>query len=242
MKYPSIIISIFMSLILAACASPMQKANKDAAIKQASKPVDVNVNVPFDEDQAKAAMALGNTTVKGVLYHKVTSQGQYAGEDKLLTLEPAHYIKGVNVYLYPETAHLKELLRLENENRRQRISDKTVQLKRFVPDPRLYQYALKSTTDEHGRYSFKQLKPGKYYVIAQNYNVSSRGSAVVPDGSSIVTNGIYYTEVAHYKTQQYNVGTLVEYAKEIDISPNQKILELESRMRFRTNLDIMFGK
>jgi len=219
----------------------MQQADKAASIQQANKPVKVKVAVPFDEAQAKEAMALGNTTIKGVLYHKVTSRGQYAGEDKLMTLEPAHYIKGLNVYLYPVTAHLTELIRLEKENRRQRVNNKTAQLKEFVPDERFYKYALQSKTDEQGRYFFNQLKPGKYMIVAQNYDVSSRGTGVVRDGTSVVTNGIYAAEVAHYRTQEYNVGTIVEYQKEVEVAPNQKEMVLESRMRFKYNIDLLLG-
>lgn len=234
-----ILLAVFSMLV--ACATPMQQADRSAAIQQANTPVKVNINVPFDEAQAKAAMDLGDATIRGVLYHKVTARGKYAGEDTLLTLEPAHYIKGVDVYLYPVTAHLNELLRLEKENRRQRISDETTQLKVFMPDDRIYKYALKSTTDEQGRYLFNKLRPGKYIVIAPNYDVSSRGTAVVRDGTSVVTNGIYAAEVAHYRTQGYNVGTIVEYEKDVEIKPNQKELTLESRMRFKYNVDLLLG-
>lgn len=226
--------SLMVVLMLSGCVSPMQRADSEARNQQLNTPVDVRVGVLFDEAQAKAAMALGNANIKGVLYHKVTSGGKYAGADAALTLNPARYISNVDVMLYPVTAHLLELMRLEEENRgRLRPWSADKQLKRFIPDERLYKYSLKTKTDEHGRYFFNQLKPGRYLVFVADQDVTSTGTETVRDGTSVVSDGYYSTEVAHYRNQDFRVRTPVHYEEYVEIKPGQKEMVLESRMRIR---------
>lgn len=227
-------LSFVIVSMLTGCVSQMQQADNKALSKQLNTSVDVKVDVPFDEVQVKMAMALGNSTLKGVLYHKVKSGGKYAGEDVTLTLNPAIYISNVEVMLYPVTAHLLELMRLEDENRaRLRPWSTDKQLKRFIPDERIYKYSLKTKTDEYGRYFFNQLKPGHYLVIAVEQDITSTGTEVVKDGTSVISNGYYYAEAAHYRDQNFRVKTPVHYEEYIEIKSGQKEVVLESRMRMR---------
>lgn len=235
-----IFLSVLGASLLVGCASPLQQAEHAARVQQASTPVQEPVTVPFDEAQARKAMEPGTTTIKGVLYHKVTMGGKYAGEDKTLTLNPPRHLRGIKLALYPTSAHLTELLRLENENRRQRARSNTAQLKHFVPDARLSKYGKFTRTDEHGRYAFNGLKPGKYHLIAENVDVSSTGTEVVVTGASVVSNGVYSAPVTHYGTQNFRVKTLVEYDEEVEIQPGQQELTVESRMRFINNLGLLF--
>jgi len=234
MQFKSVILNLIISTALIGCASPMQKADQEAKKQQLNTPVEVKITVPFDEAQAKTAMELGSTNIKGVLYHKVSSGGKNAGSDAPFTLSPAVNLKNVNVYLYPVTAHLLELNRLENENKN-RFSpfSKDKQLKHFIPDSRIFKYALHSKTDDYGRYFFKSLKPGRYYILAENQNITSGGSETVPDGVGVVSNGwgVPVGTVQHYRNQNFNVSTVVEYEEFVEIKAGQKELVLESRMR-----------
>lgn len=227
--------SLFISTLVG-CASTLDQADREARIKQLDTPVDENVTVLFDEPQAQAAMLPGRATLKGVLYHKVRNGGQYAGEDTTLTLAPSTFLSGVNVYLYPVTAHLVELNRLEeaNINRFNNgfFSEKK-QLKNIIPDQRLFKYSRVTKTDDHGRYFFNNLKPGNYYVYAAPQDILTTGTETVRDGTSVVTDGIYSAEVAHYRNQDYRVRTPVEYAEYVSIGSGQLEVALESRMRHR---------
>lgn len=239
MRYQSTIVSVLISIALAACASPMQKAENDAKLRQANTAVEEKVVIPFDENQANAAMQEGSTVIKGVLYHKVvTSGGKNAGSDPPFSIAPAQFLTGVKVWLYPETAHLKELLRLEKENRRSRAWSKTAQLKDYVPDSRVYKYRLESTTDASGRYFFTKMKPGRYYIVAQNQNVTSTGSETVVDGVAVVSNGygVPVGTVQQYRNQDFRVKTPVEYGEFVEVKSGQKELKIESRMRFNPGL------
>ncbi|PKO36680.1 MAG: hypothetical protein CVU33_17100 [Betaproteobacteria bacterium HGW-Betaproteobacteria-6] len=236
MKFNSaLIVSIFICA-LAGCASTLDQADRQAKIKQLDTPVDEKVTVPFDEAQAKAAMMPGNTTLRGVLYHKVRNGGKYAGEDTTLTLAPSTFLSGVDVYLYPVTEHLVELNRLEDDNRKRftlGLFGGKKQLKNFIPDKRLFKYSRTTKTDTHGRYFFNDLKPGSYYIFVPPQSITSTGTELVKNGNSVVTNGLYSAEVAHYRNQDFRVKTAVQYAEYVDISPGQKEIKIESRMRFK---------
>ncbi len=232
----SALICLLVAGVLGGCASPMQKADDDAKLRQANTAVEEKVVAKFDEKQAKAAMQLGDAMIKGVLYHKVSTGGKNAGSDAPFSIAPAKFLTGVKVWLYPETAHLTELLHLEKENRRSRAWSKTAQLKHYVTDERLYNYRLEATTDESGRYFFKNMRPGRYYIVAQNQNVTSTGSETVVDGVAVVSNGfgVPVGTVQQYRNQDFRVKTPVEYGEFVEVKTGQKEVKLESRMRFNT--------
>jgi len=236
MKFKSAFIGGLFISALTGCASTLDQADREARIKQLDTPVDEKVTVLFDEAQAKAAMLPGSTTLRGVLYHKVRSGGRYAGEDTTITLAPSTFLAGINVYLYPVTAHLLELNRLEEDNRHRftiGLFSEKKQLKKIIPDQRLFKYSRVTKTDTHGRYVFNNLKPGNYYIYVLPQNISSTGTEEVRNGTSVVTDGIYSAEVAHYRKQDFRARTIVEYTQYVDIVSGQKEVKLESRMRHR---------
>lgn len=236
MNNKSTLMGLLIAAALSGCASPMQQADNDANVRQVNTAVEEKVIVPFDEAQAKAAMQLGDSTIKGVLYHKVSMGGKNAGSDPPLSIAPARFLTDVKVSLYPATAHLTELLRLEKENRRSRAWSKTAQLKQYTPDERVFKYMLVAQTDASGRYFFKNMKPGRYYIVAQNQNVSSTGSETIVDGVAVVSNGwgVPVGTVQQYRNQDFRVKTPVEYGEFVEIKSGQKELKLESRMRFNS--------
>jgi len=230
-----------LALVLAACASPMEQADQGAQRQQAAVPVKEKVPVPFDENQAKVAMAKGSARIKGVLYHRVTMNGRYAGGDYLLSVEPAVQLKGVTVMLFPETDHLKDWLKRERENRGKRLLSKDTQRVEYIPDARMWKYAVKTKTDQHGRYFFNNLKPGKYFVLADDVEVNSTGYSVVQDGVSVITSGYFSSQASHYRTQNHGVVTVVEYGDFHEIKPDESELVVESRMRQDNFINRLWG-
>lgn len=237
MQYKSTLLCLITSITLIACASPMQKADDDAKRRQANTAVEEKVLIPFDEKQAKAAMQKGDATIKGVLYHKVNSFGKYAGNDPTITMSPPTFLPNVKVWLYPATAHLTEYLRLEQENRSNRVKSKNAQLKQFVLDERVFNYMLATQTDASGLYFFKNVKSGRYYVMAQSQNITSAGSEAVLDGMAVTYNrfGIPIGSIPEYRNQDFRVKTPVDYGEFVEVKSGQNELSLESRMRFNAN-------
>jgi hypothetical protein len=229
-----LILSLIIATGLAGCVSPMQKADNDAKQKQLNTPLETKVTVPFNEKQAKEAMQLGPTNIKGVLYHKVTNGGKRSGTDAPLTMNPAVYLANVDVYLYPATDHLIELIRLENENKKRNLAfSRDKQLRKYVPDSRMFKYCLVSKTDDSGRYFFKSLKPGRYYVFADSQDIFTTGTERVQAGVSEIRDAWGYVgTVQQYKDQSFRVKTPVEYGEFIEVKSGQKEMVLESRMRY----------
>lgn len=235
----SVLLSLSLVSLLAACASPLEVAEKEAERNRLNTPVKVNVSVPFNEAQAKAAMAYGNIAIKGVLYHKLEFRGRNVS-DGPLTMRSAVFLDGVTVLLYPLTDHLLELNKLEEENNNAyKKSAKNrfhgllegVQLKHFIPDPLMYKYAIKTKTDKYGKYSFEKLKPGKYFIVAMDQDISSSGYEDVRSGSSYITNGYYGANATHYTTREFTVRSAVRYSETVELKSDQKQVILESRMR-----------
>lgn len=234
----SVLLSLGLVGMLVACASPSEIAEREAERNRLNTPMQVKVTVPFNEAQAKAAMAYGNTNLNGVLYHKLEFRGRVV-HDGALTLRSPHLLEGVTMLLYPVTEHLLELNRLEEENakafkrsRGNRVAFFSgVQLKHFIPDPLMYKYSLKTKTDKYGKYTFEKLRPGKYFVIAIDQSISSSGYEDVRTGTSYVSNGYYGANVAHYTTREFTVRSRVGYNEIVEVTAGQGQLALESRMR-----------
>ena len=235
MNFKSALLSVAVAATLAGCASPMLQAEKQASIDQANTPLATKITVPFNEQQAKAALETGPTNIKGVLYHKLIRGGRQSGGDPIIALGSPVYLKNVNVFLYPVTDHLLEYVRLDNENRKRKgFFSKDKQVREFITDPSFSKYSIVSKTDANGRYFFNSLKPGRYYVVAQNQDIFTTGTERVSAGTSNISDVWgYIGTVQHYKNQDFRVKTPVEYAEFIEIKSGQQELVLESRMRYK---------
>ena len=235
MNFKSALLSVAVAATLAGCASPMLQAEKQASVDQANTPLETKITVPFNEQQAKAALETGPTNIKGVLYHKVKSGGRQSGADPIIALGSPVYLKNVAVALYPVTDHLLEFVRLDNENKKRKyFFSKNKQVKKLIADPNFYKYSIGTKTDANGRYFFNSLKPGRYYVVAESQNVFTTGTERVSAGTSNISDVWgYIGTVQHYKNQDFRVKTPVEYAEFIEIKSGQQELVLESRMRYK---------
>lgn len=236
------VLLVASACLLTGCATEMQRAEQKALEQRLNTPVEVPVTaVPFDETQAKNAMALGDSRIKGVLYHKIRNGGRDAGRDgAILDFSAGKPLDKVTMLLYPSTEHLKELLRLEAENRSERRYGKKAQLKHFIPDPRMFKYALKTQTDNNGLFHFDELRPGKYYLLALNQNIYSNGNETVVTGVSQQTVGYMVgaygavpitNPVVHTQNNNFRVTTEVEYSEFIEIPPGKNEISIEARMR-----------
>lgn len=219
-------------LVSSAMAGVMEKADKAAQRTQANIAVEETIPVPFDEAQAKAAMELGDANVKGVLYHRLKLRADYPGEPIGWTKANEILMPDVDVMLFPITAHLKEQRRLESENMKQRLKSKTVQLKTYKTDPRLFKYMINTKTDAQGRFYFTNLKPGHYLIQAADQVVNLTGLESVKVGES---NGVYgdgygtgTVGVTHYENRFYDIQKPLKYEFEFEIGAGQKEVKIES--------------
>lgn len=228
--------------LLSACATQMQRAEQQELQQRLNTPVEVRVTTPpFDESQAKHILVPGANAIKGVVFHKIRSGGQDAGRDAgLLNINAGTPMANVTMLLFAETDHLKEILRLEKKNRSDRRYNK-VQLYTYLPDPKLFNYVMKTQTDQNGIFYFKNLSPGKYYVSAVNQNIYSPGTERVVTGVSQETVGFMVggfgavpinNTVVHTQDNAFTARTEVEYGEFIQIPAGKTSeIKIEARMR-----------
>jgi len=231
-RWLAIVPASLAAAFLSACVStPLQQAERAAQIKQADTLVKVPLTTPFDEESARRAMEPGPAEIRGVVYHRVTRHGRYAGQDVYLSVAPIQPLARVKVTLYPDTEHLREYLQSVQNNRRARARSRLTQNTEYVPHPRFTAYGDTVTTDEHGRFSFQGRKPGLYLIAVVPQDIRSTGTEAVPSGTAVVTNGWYAQQVYTYQNRNFQVVTPVTYEEFVDIKPGQRTVEVEARMR-----------
>lgn len=238
--------SVIMSLLaLAGCAETgVQTAQRQANSVDKATPIAVEIKVPFDAAQAKSALGQGGFSISGVLYHRLTVSGR---EDNSWPKDPNVKnvpLRNVPIFLYPETAHVAELDRLFREQ--QKIMERWYtgspafsgqpQTKVFPLSPEARKLSLKTTTDQFGRYSFENLKPGRYYLMATAWQSGTYNKSVYA-GSSEVTDGtgLYGARatVDHSKLVPVNYKTYLAYIELVDADQGKGLID--SRMRVDYN-------
>lgn len=231
-----------VGLWLGGCASEnmVRKTDRQA---EAAKPVLVLPSAPFDARQAAAALAPGKAGIEGVLFFKLKARGtQVATIDPVRMLIKPTRAAGTTVTLYPATPHLVEWVRLKDEQDdakrfplRGLLGGSGPRDIRF--DEAVERYRRQAVTDENGRYSFRQLRPGRYVLLAE-YKASGSYDEVVQTGMSTysgVSVGGLGGSVQGGTAQHYGVETrryqqLMGYRTVVDVGSDGQVLELESEM------------
>ena len=85
-------------------------------------------------------------------------------------------------------------------------------------DDKYFKYMLVAKTDEYGRYSFKQLEPGKYYIVSDNV-VGNRGVNV----TTYDATGTGHTTVA---SDLANLG----FSKIVEITQPTGVVKFDSKL------------
>ena len=234
------------SLALLGCAETgVKTAEKQASSANLSTPVEEKIEIPFNVEVAKAALAKGNNSISGVLYHRLTVSGR---EDNSWPQSPT--IKNVplrnnTLFLYPESAHVAELDKKFKQQQKimekwytnsPSVFNRQPQTKLFPLSADAQKHSLKTITDQFGRYSFNNLKPGRYYVMATSWQAGTYNKSVYA-GSSEVTDGTgIYGERAtidHTKLVPVNYKTYLAYIELVSASKTKS--PIDSRMRVDYN-------
>lgn len=200
-----------------------QNAFAQSVLDQMNKKAEENTakiitpSLPFDEEATKEAWALGDVTIKGVLYSKESKSGPgfytIGGNDP----QPAAKKK---VYIYPVTPYYAEYLKLYKQYRDYKGKQKI----RVQFDERINQYAAYAETDEYGRFSFEKMKPGRYYIY----------SDVVLQGTKNVDKPYAYDNYGNVYTQKQQAFWSADAFGETEfvIKENDKTKEVEIRLYF----------
>lgn len=195
---------------LASCATisgdPVYRADRKAQALAPRAPKTV-----FDEAQAKNALKPGNVEIKSVLVH---CYGRGIG-----CIEGSLPVTNTNVYLYPYTPYLQEYLEMSKKLKADRAKHKDYNAVEIIVDPKLKQYGLATKTDQYGRYSFNNIKPGKYYIETEN----TTGHRTVV--------GHFYDEYGVDHPRQVDSPADLEFNTIVDITQTAGVYKFESKMK-----------
>lgn len=200
---------LWVSLGISACATlngdPVGRADRLANALAPRTP-----KSPFDENLTKVALKPGNVEIKSVL---VSCYGRAIG-----CMQGSIPVVGANVYLYPYTPYLEEYLAMQKKLKADIKRHRDYSAVKIVIDPKFTEYRRTARTDDFGRYSFKDVKPGKYYIV----------SARVIGHRTVVKH--YYDEFGFDHPRQEDAPAELEFDSVVDITQASGIYKFESKV------------
>ena len=152
----------------------------------------------------------GNVEIKLVL---VSCYGRGIG-----CIEGSIPVTNTNVYLYPYSLYLQEYLDMEKQLKADIKRNHEYQAVRIILDPKFSQLSLATKTDEYGRYGFKNVKPGKYYVLSEN----------VTGHRTVLAH--FYDDYGYDHPRQIDSPADLEFNKILNITQSDGVYKFESRM------------
>ena len=144
----------------------------------------------FNEAQAKEQLKPGKSMIKGVAF----IEGRAALTNKK-TEQTLYVRRGLPVSLYPMTEYLEEYLELKKKNKEGK------RIAAISPLANAYKIDYEVITNT-GDFVFINLKPGRYYLIADVHYASGVGSVEVSDIVEIKNNG----DVVSIELKKINKG------------------------------------
>ncbi|MDI9257891.1 hypothetical protein [Flavobacterium sedimenticola] len=177
--------------------SPMAEANRKA---NKNEKIALYPETKFDEALAKNQLAKGKSTIKGVLFAK-TSIAIASGRD---------YGANLKIDLFPVTPYFMDWyqLRDKKENKKTAV---------YMSD-QAYAMRLETKTDEFGRFTFSEMKPGKYFLQAFMSTTKAYNQQVpVGTGSNGYGTTTYYQTQRYLKTKNHRIEKFVEITKEGEV-------------------------
>lgn len=204
----NVVLCVLLSLV--GCASALHGDPVERADRQAKAYAPRVPKTPFDEESAKAALAKGNVEIKSVL---VNCYGRGIG-----CIQGSVPVPNTKVYLFPYTPYVKESIEMQAKLRADMKKDPRAAKIELHFDPRLLKYSIAATTDEYGRYSFKNLKPGQYYLL----------SDMVVGHRTVVEH--YYDQFGNDIAKQVDSPADMEFSKVVDITQTSGVVKFESRV------------
>lgn len=169
----------------------------------------------FDKKKAREMLSFGSSTIEGVAS---TKQKNNWGIKPLLGQK--HYApKGTVVMLFPVTPYFEEFysMRKKYENRKTTV----------YMSEEAFKYKLEALTDDHGRFRFEKLKPGKYY-LETIVNFTATASYQQQTGTTDTFNGYgnYMYSTPIYSTFFYGYDAANRESKFVEIKADGELKEI----------------
>ncbi len=170
----------------------------------------------FDKKLARDMLGFGNSTIEGVAS---TKQKTSLGIKPLLGEK--HYAKqGTVVMLFPVTPYFEEFydMRRKYENKKTTV---------YMSED-AFKYRVEALTDDHGRFKFEKLKPGKYY-LETIINFTASASYQKQIGTTDTYNGMggYMYSAPIYNTFFYGYSAANRESKFVEIKQDGELKEIK---------------
>lgn len=178
-------VGLALILLISAC-SPMATANRAA---KKNEKISLFPKIAFDAEDAKQKLAKGNATIRGILYVKT---------NKLALVGGKTYGGVKKIDLFPVTPYF-----LEWYNLREKEEDKNTSV--YMSDE-AFSWRLETNTDEYGRFTFAEMKPGRYFMQAFMSTSQTNSRDVVVGTNSYGTEYYqkeYYNTVKHHRVEEF---------------------------------------
>lgn len=171
----------------------------------------------FNEAEAKEALAIGGVEVKSVL---VSCYGR-----GLFCKDGSVPITSTKVFLFPYTAYTQEVVEMQNQLIEDIKRNSNYAKVKVNMDDKFHKYMLVAKTDEYGRYSFKEMKPGKYYIVSDNVTGNR--------GVNVVTYDVYGVSHGETVSDLANLG----FNKVLEITQTSGVVKFDSKMTIINYID-----
>ncbi|WP_277017201.1 carboxypeptidase-like regulatory domain-containing protein [Flavobacterium lindanitolerans] len=161
--------------------------------------------VVFDSIQAKKALALGKGKITGVAFTRP------------IFSQPRIYAGNIKIVLFPVTPYFEAWYKL-------RKSKENLKKRRYVyMSDVAYKYRLEAITNSAGKFTFPDMKPGKYFL--QGFmSWSSTGSYDQLTGTSY---GSYGTQANHYEKKYYTVDHNERLEEFVEIKEDGEVVKVK---------------
>lgn len=196
MKKLSLLITLVT--IIFSC-SPVKNADR---LAQKNQKVSLYPEVAFDKELAKSQLATGRSTIRGVVYKST---------NKMSVVNAKAYGSYAKVNLFPVNDYLMAWYNL-----REQKEDKNTSVY-FSEEANTYR--IEVTADEYGRFEFKDLKPGKYFI----HSIMS----VTKSGYSDVNVGSNSYGTQYYQKQRYSNTKYHRNEEFVEITKDGEIIEVK---------------
>ena len=191
------IIYLFAAAIVVGC-NPLKEADRKASSSE------VKVLYPtqtFDSLLAKNMLSLGNASIKGVIYKKTNKMALVGGKT---------YGQNVTIELFPATPYLLEWhdLREKKEDRHTKV----------YASQEAYKYHRYVISDSYGRFTFENLRPGKYYLQASLTTTKSYLRDVEVGSNSYGTK--------YFQKERYSSSNKHFLEKFVEVTADREVVEV----------------
>lgn len=189
---------IIVVLFLISC-SPLQNADR---LAEKNKKIELFPDKPFDKEKAKSQLEKGTSTIRGVLFVK---------NNKLALVGGKTFGISKKIDLFPVTPYFMNWYNLRNEKENKKTSV-------FMSDE-AYSMRLEAFTDEYGRFTFADMKPGKYFL--QTFMSTSQTYS----RDRVVGTNSYGTQ--YYQKEYYDKIKHHRIEKFVEINKDGEVLEVK---------------